>query len=262
MTLSALTNSSNSMSSSNSINSTHKPHGPGPCPVSPADLSNTPPGANLPPGGEQPVAMHEECGDCGGHTIVNATDYTGGVKQEGRRKCISCGSRNIIKVPAGQHASLKGPLPPPPAATNIAARKPLMEEPMEKQQKHTCKIEGCDKVVMADGMCSKHFKEEHGISYPDFRRRHKAGETKGEIFANPGKPADGLTSGKDAIKAAHPETKRSPVVNIVATDVGLYVSFIRCKHLGEKLDRLAVSEFRTPEGQILALIRDAEEVSI
>lgn len=142
----------------------------------------------------EPASLIEECGDCGGHTIINAIDYVGNIRQEGRRKCANCGSRKIIKVPAGHQAAPKGPDPLPPAASIIAATEPCMEEPMKKEEKRNCRIEGCTKYGSFDGMCTVHFKEVHGISYPDFLRRRKAGETEEEILGNPQKTVNRQSS--------------------------------------------------------------------
>lgn len=183
------------------------PKGQAPSAISPPHNNPAPEDDSLLSSGD-PSDLREECSKCGGHTIIDDTEYIPGIGREKYKKCHSCGSRNIIKVPAGHHATSEGKSPLPPAANNIAAEEPRTEETMEKDKKKDCSVNGCTKYGSFDGMCAKHFGEIHGISYSDFLRRRKAGESKEEILASPEKPVNRqssiMNSGKKPAKA---ETK-------------------------------------------------------
>jgi hypothetical protein len=211
------------------------------------------------PGGSTsnlPGDQVEECAKCGGHTIVDDFENVPGIGREKYRKCHTCGSINIKTVP-------RSPLPV--TSKGIADIKPL-EETMKKDVKKECKIHNCHKYGSFDGMCTAHFKEIHGISYPDFRRRRKSGETKEQILANSGKkPETKIPTHETKTFSRETKTLKDKIEPAVLQEFesgrfGLVVIFSDHRELFEKLTNMARADFRTEVQQILYLSSVADKL--
>jgi hypothetical protein len=224
----------------------------------------TPGGANLPLPGEHNAKMIEECGHCGGHNIVDDFEYVPGLGRQKYRKCI-CSCRDIKMVPAIQTVKT-GPVP----VMGKTHKEPLEGTMTKDKGKKKCSDPGCDKWGSFMGKCAAGFKEAHGISYADFLRRRKLGDTKEQILANPGKPVTGK-SGTANRKTKKPpsataqmiETAPVPVrgqtalKNIADEHVAVNIDFTDHPALLQKLTTMAKADFRTESQQILYLIAHA-----
>lgn len=212
--------------------------------------------------------MIEECGKCGGHTIVPAIDYIAGVRQN-HRKCL-CGSRDIKMVskpqsaPADERSSINDQfdnlrkLP-----ISVCRESGLTEKEETVSTKKLCKIEGCDKWGSFDFMCAGHFKEVHGINYAEYCTRRKNGETKEQILGSPGGAMPRLlkTDKPGVVSSERCSTNsKSPDKTDSERGGAIYVYFTNHADLLEKLDAMAKADFRTKDQQILYLIAQADKI--
>jgi hypothetical protein len=244
-----------------------------------AGLVNTTPGGvtSSPLGNIPQIIEPEECGDCGRHSIIEAHDVDLSGQRTYRRKCLHCGSRNII--PAGETALSKPannisnkstqPTTEPTPATVCNDNNKMLERKEEHRkggcmtkENKTCKWPGCSKWGSFDSYCAAHFRETHGISYSDYQRERKAGKSKEAIFASVkgSKPSKDLQHFNESENVAARIDAMSELGKCISDSMTVSVDFTHHQDLLDAIEAIAESDFRTPSQQILYLISQADKI--
>jgi len=161
-------------------------------------------------------------------------------------ECAGCKAQELVKKKATEisRASGRSPLR---VKNNQTMEVMDMGEERDYGSHHKCKREGCSKFAVKAGECTRHFKETNGIvkqkkekekaTSPAMKKPAKAPATRSPIEI-PRRP--------DALPPPSPEYTLS-------------INFSSYPKLHERLLAVSISEYRTPEMQLLFLLNQEFE---
>lgn len=165
--------------------------------------------------------------------------------------CLKCDSRTIVKdidySPEGQRREY-------PKCLKCGSRKIEEKEGEVGTSNNSCKIEGCVKKSWVDGLCGKHYTEEHGEPYKPQPRKVSNKEARARIERNQ-KAEEIFEQAMTEEKDKNPQTETNSVeyVSVDQETIPLIRIFLEPELL-DALTKRAKAEYRTIELEATYLV--------